>query len=75
MLIEIHNLLQTVEAGMNKFHFYNSATAPLMVVQQSRGRKRKSLSPSKWKVMAHCGESNRSKVKPNFNTPSITDPK
>ena len=75
MLIELHNLLQTAEAGMKKSHSNSSATAPVMVVQQSRGKKRKAPSQSKSKGNVHYGEFIGSKAKPNFNTPQVVDPK
>lgn len=38
-LIELHNLLRTVEAGMKNSHSNNVASTPIMAIQHGKGKK------------------------------------
>ena len=73
ILIELHNLLQTVEAGMKTSHSNSSASALVMAIQQRKRKKIKAHTPSKWKWKVHRGEPSRAKAKPNFDTPLVAD--
>lgn len=75
-LIELHSLLQTTGVGIKKSHSNNIATAPFLVIQQGKGKKRKAYSQPKWKGKAYFIDSNGgSKGNANFDVPPFVDPK
>lgn len=73
-LIELHSILQTVEAGKKKSHSNSVASAHVMDIHQGKWKKRKNYSQPKWKWNAHIGESSDGlKGKVNFDDPHAGD--
>ena len=76
-LAQLHNLLQTAEAGMKGKSIPSTpASAPVLAIGQGKGKKRKGPPKQNWKSKAQAvSSSNGPKAKPNGSTPHVSDPK
>ena len=73
----MHNLLQTLEAGMKgKVLASTPASSPLLTIGHGKGKKSKVPPKQNWKGKAHVSSSSSDpNAKPSSNILHISDPK